>query len=163
MYFKINTERLVIRPISTTDAAFMLHLTNSKGWLQYIGDRKIYSLEDAQKYIEKIQSNSNFFYHILLLKNDETPIGIITFLKRDTEIYPDFGFAILPAFESKGYVFEASKTYLSELFKLREFDKIIAITLQTNQKSINLLERLGFQFTNIKQDDEQLAYYQFIT
>ena len=37
----LETERLNIRPLILQDAAFMLELLNSKGWIQFIGDRNV--------------------------------------------------------------------------------------------------------------------------
>jgi RimJ/RimL family protein N-acetyltransferase len=42
-----ETERLLLRPFNTDDAPFILELVNSPGWLQFIGDRNIHSIEDA--------------------------------------------------------------------------------------------------------------------
>jgi hypothetical protein len=47
----IETNRLVIRRMSTDDSAFMLELFNEPSWLRFIGDRGIRTIEDAQHYI----------------------------------------------------------------------------------------------------------------
>ena len=49
--FKLETERLIIRPISIIDAAFMLQLMNTKGWLGFIGDRNVKDRTAASNYI----------------------------------------------------------------------------------------------------------------
>lgn len=46
------TERLIIIPISKEDSSFMYELMNSPKWLKYIGDRKVHTVEDAEKHIE---------------------------------------------------------------------------------------------------------------
>lgn len=146
MYKEIETKRLLIRPIKITDSSFILHLLNSEGWLQFIGDRKVKSVLDAEKYIQSILENENFFYSVFELRESKQPVGIITFLYRDIQQFPDIGFAMLQKFYNKGYALEATKKYLEEIVNERKVNKIIAITLPDNLKSIRLIERLGFSY-----------------
>jgi hypothetical protein len=54
MYCELKTSRLNIRPINLVDSKFMLELVNTKGWLKYIGDRKVHNVTDAEQYIQRI-------------------------------------------------------------------------------------------------------------
>jgi [ribosomal protein S5]-alanine N-acetyltransferase len=155
MYRQIETERLLIRPINTSDKSFILNLLNTQGWLQFIGDRKVRDEIDAEKYIQRILDNKNFFYSVFELKNSKQPVGIITFLYRDNQQFPDIGFAMLPEFDKKGYAIEATKKYLEEILNEKKVNKIIAITLPDNSKSIRLLERLGLKYENEIQDNSK--------
>lgn len=157
----LETERLMIRPISTSDHDFILELTNTDGWLAFIGDRNIKNSCDAENYIQKILQNENYFYNVLMLKTSNQAIGIITFLKRDTQKHPDFGFALLPSFEKQGFAYEASKAYLDHLINANNNLKIIGITKPENTKSISLLTKLGFIFEANQINDlgETLAVY----
>jgi hypothetical protein len=47
----LQTERLYLRALNLEDAAFILELVNSPGWLKYIGYRNINTIEDAQNYL----------------------------------------------------------------------------------------------------------------
>lgn len=105
MYKKLSTRRLLIRPITREDGNFILELVNSNGWLKYIGDRNVRDVTDAEKYIQKILNNNKYFYNVIQLNDTGESVGIITFLYRDNQKYPDIGFAILPKFEKKGYAF----------------------------------------------------------
>lgn len=156
MYKQIETERLIIRPIKITDTSFILDLLNVEGWLQFIGDRNIKNLIDAEKYIQNILDNEKFFYSVFELKESNQPIGIVTFLYRDNQQFPDIGFAMLPEFESKGYAFEATKRYLEEILNEKQTNKVIAITLPSNSKSIKLIERLGLNFEDKFQDKSEI-------
>jgi [ribosomal protein S5]-alanine N-acetyltransferase len=160
MYKILETERLLIRPIAITDKGFILSLVNSEGWLKFIGDRNIKDEPDAEKYIQKILDNQRFFYSVFELKETNEPVGIVTFLHRDTYEFPDIGFAILPEFEKKGYAYEASKKYLDEIIGEEKLQKIIAITIPENEKSSRLLEKLGLRFEKtIKSDGDTLSLY----
>lgn len=158
MYRQIETERLLIRPIKTTDKSFILNLLNTKGWLQFIGDRKVKDDIDAEKYIEKILDNKNFFYSVFELRETKLPVGIITFLYRDNQQFPDIGFAMLPKFDKNGYAIEATKKYLEEIANEKQVDKVIAITLPDNSKSIRLIERLGLKYEYEIQDNSKILH-----
>ena len=47
----LETNRLLLRKFSVDDAPFMLRLVNEPSWIEYIGDRNVRTLEDAQKYL----------------------------------------------------------------------------------------------------------------
>lgn len=53
----IRTERLFIRQLSETDAAFIFELLNTERWIRYIGNRNIHSETDTLAYIRKINEN----------------------------------------------------------------------------------------------------------
>ncbi|PWT70429.1 MAG: GNAT family N-acetyltransferase [Bacteroidetes bacterium] len=161
MYKVFETERLRVRPINLQDASFILTLVNSEGWLKYIGDRNIKDIGDSEQYIQKILNNSKYFYNVFELKNSGIQIGIVTFLYRDDYQYPDIGFALLPEYEKNGYSFEASRTYLDNIFKNNLADKVLGITVPKNYSSIKLLQKLGLTFKEtIVKDKEQLSIFE---
>ena len=160
MYINIETERLTIRPINLKDAEFIIDLVNSDGWLKFIGDRNVSDKNDAEKYIQKILDNTHFYYNVFELKEPQKAIGLVTFIERENETFPDIGFALIPDFGNNGYTFEATKAYLEEIKKINKYDNIIAITIPENQKSINLLEKLGLRYGgDYKKGNETLSYF----
>lgn len=146
----LKTERLVLRPFNTSDTPFILQLLNSPGWLQFIGDRGIKDLNDAQNYLTNgpiaSYKQHGFGLYLVELKNDKTPIGMCGILKRDFLDDADIGFALLPEYEKKGYAFEAAKATLVHAIRNLGFNNLAAITSIGNSKSERLLEKLGFQF-----------------
>ena len=156
---KFHTERLSLIPLNVDDATFIFHLVNTKGWIQFIGDRNVKDTKSAIEYIQRILSNNRFFYNVFEIKETNTPIGIVTFLYRENYDSPDIGFAMLPQYAKKGFAHEATKNYLE---KLREnnIGKIIAITKPENENSSSLLIKLGLQFEkNFLENDEELDMY----
>ncbi|MGN6163711.1 MAG: GNAT family N-acetyltransferase [Flavisolibacter sp.] len=164
MQATIATNRLLLEPLSSNDKRFILELVNSKGWLAHIGDRKIYSLEHAATYIQKINGNPDITYWVVKLKENATSIGIVTFIKREYLKHHDIGFAFLPAFTNHGYAFEATKEVLSYISGNAEHSHILATTLPGNKDSIRLLEKLGLQLSKeIEVGDEKLHLYGMAT
>lgn len=160
MYIHLETERLRIRPIEVSDAVFMEQLVNSEGWLTFIGDKNISTTLDAENYIQKILGQPYFYYNVFELKTTNKSIGIVTLITRENQKYPDIGFALLPDFEKNGYAFEASKKYLEAIIKSNRHQKIIAITLPHNHKSINLLTKLGLNYeTEFEEKNERYCLF----
>lgn len=142
-----ETERLVIKQVSLEDSDFIFRLLNSPNWIEFIGDRGIETEEDARSYIQKSLIDSyekrGYGLYKMCLRENDVPIGICGFLKRDYLENVDIGFAVLPEYEGKGYTLEASKSML-EFGKLKlNMDTILAITTKENIKSRNLLQKIG--------------------
>ena len=146
----IVTERLVLREVNINDADFILDLLNSKGWLQFIGDRNVRSLPDAEKYIaDRIVKNyidHGLGLYLVELKTSGTAIGLCGLIKRDTLDDIDIGFAFLPEYNGFGYAFEAAISTLQFAFESLEINRLVAITTPDNINSIKLLEKIGMQF-----------------
>jgi [ribosomal protein S5]-alanine N-acetyltransferase len=145
MYLNIKTERLNIRPLQESDAPFILELLNTEGWKKNIGDRNIHKLADAEVYIKSIISADWRFYHVFEISESNEAIGLVTFLIRPEYEFPDIGYAILPAYEGKGYTYEASYAFLEKIIENKNCSSIIGICSPHNTASINLLKKLGLQ------------------
>ncbi len=144
----IETERLKLSLYTAADAAFLIELMNTKGWLQYIGDRNMHTQEDAIRYIQDrilqpFHENGYGMYKVSL-KEYGIPIGSCGLVQRRYLPYPDIGFAYLTEYCGKGYGYEAAKAILSQLCPYHSISKIGAITTPDNEPSQRLLKKLGF-------------------
>jgi len=163
---KFETERLILRPTSLDDAAFILELLNTPKWLQFIGDRKVYNLEDAAKYIsQKIlpqQEKLGFSNYTVIRKSDQAKMGSCGLYDREGLEGVDIGFAFLPAYEKMGYGYESALKIKEVGFDIFKIKKIKAITTKENIASQKLLEKLGLEFSkmiNLPDDEEELMLY----
>jgi [ribosomal protein S5]-alanine N-acetyltransferase len=138
--------RLSLDLLTSNDKHFILELLNTPGWLKFIGDRNIQTAEEAEAYIQRISENPNVTYWVVRLRNLETPIGVITLIKRDYLEGNDIGFAFLPGHAKSGFAFEATSTILDYLFAEGGLNFIHAITIPDNFDSIRLLDKCGFKF-----------------
>jgi len=162
----IETERLILKPTTVNDAKFILELVNTPKWLKYIGDRKIYTINESEKYIrEKIlpqYKKLGFSNYTLINKIDNVKIGSCGLYDRSALDGVDIGFAILPNYERQGYIHEAAKKIIEVGFNNFKLNKILAITIKENIASQNLLMKLGLEFIKIFQipdDNEELMLY----
>ncbi len=159
-----TSERLSLKPLTLSDAEFILALVNTTGWIRFIGDRKVNDIYEANAYIKKILSIPTIKYWVVRLKNAEIPVGIVTFIKRDYLLYHDIGFAFLPAYAKNGYAFEAASGLIAELVNEYQLRRLLATTITENLNSISLLNKLGFRFDKeIQVDGKSLLVYTLTT
>lgn len=156
----LETDRLRLRILQIEDYTFIKALVNTEGWITFIGDRKVITDEDSKNYIQKITDNKNITYWVVSLKENDIPVGLVTFIKRDYLEFPDLGFAFLPEQAKKGYAFEAASCIVEKLKSEGIHQNILATTIPENNKSIALLRKLGYQYKEeIFQDNEILHVY----
>lgn len=149
MQTSLTTTRLFLDILTPEDHEFIISLVNSRGWIEFIGDRNVHSKEDAMRYIAKILNSQNLWYWVVRIKEGNVPIGIISFLKREYLENFDIGFAFLPEFTGKGYAYEAAKEVLSVASANDNYYPILATTIPDNVNSIKLLTRLGLHFEKV--------------
>jgi RimJ/RimL family protein N-acetyltransferase len=149
----LETERLFLRGFNIGDAPFILALLNEPSFLRFIGDKKVRSLQDAEKYILNgpVASYERHGFGLCLveLKETHTPIGMCGLLKREELPDPDIGFAFLPDFWNKGFAYEAAAAVMKDARERLNLERILAITNQDNEASIKLLQKLGLQIERL--------------
>ena len=143
----IKTERLLIDEAIIQDAPFIYELLNSPTWIEFIGDRGITDIKNAERYIQEslIDNYKKNGYGLFKVVQNSTniPIGLCGFLKRDYLDSIDIGYALLPEYEGKGYAYEAAKQLLAYAHTNLKDQKILAITSPQNKRSQRLLDKLG--------------------
>ncbi|MBI3233105.1 MAG: GNAT family N-acetyltransferase [Bacteroidetes bacterium] len=162
MESQYKTPRLILNPLTQNDHEFVTELVNSPEWLKFISSGKSKTDEEVTEYIEKINNTPMCTQWAVRLKDSETPIGAISFKKRDILEYYDLGFAFLTRYGKQGYAFEAAKHILSEIEKSKNHTHVLAITLPENENSIRLIEKLGFSYKEeSEKNDEKVLVYSF--
>lgn len=162
----LETDRLILRQLSTADAAFILELVNEPSFIQNIGDRGVRTLEEARAYILRVAISSyeknGFGLYLVELKDSGQAIGMCGLIKRDGLEDVDIGYAFLPRFWLKGYAVEAAlavKDYARDALGLK---RLVAITDPANQGSIRVLEKIGLKYEKmirLSDDDIELKLF----
>lgn len=144
-----HTERLILRHLTSEDAGFMLDLLNQPSFHRFIGDRGVRTIEQARQYLVRgpISSYERHGYGLYLveLRRSSAAIGICGLVRRDTLEHADLGFALLPEYWSRGLAYEAAVAVLTLARDELEIDRLLAITSLDNERSIELLGKLGFE------------------
>lgn len=159
----IETDRLRLSLLEHSDAGFILELFNSDDFIHYIGDRNIRTIDDAKAYIDETLNTWYRPYQVGMFKvstqkrNEQTVknVGVCGLLKRNFLEAYDLGYALLPEFYGNGYAREASKAVIEYAENVLDQKQVWAFSDPANRKSIDLLEALGFRYTeqiNISSD-----------
>lgn len=164
MKYILETERLRLRELTLNDTAFIVELMNSAGWLHFIGDRNVKTDEQAISYLQngpmKSYEQNGFGLYLVEKKDGNTAIGMCGILKRIGLDTPDIGFALLPGFNGRGYAYEIAKATLEYAKDTLKISQIAAIVVYDNERSIHLLQKLGFTVVkNILFSEEELMLF----
>jgi ribosomal-protein-alanine N-acetyltransferase len=148
----LETERLLIRQFTLSDASFIFALVNQSSFVENIRDFGVKNLADAELYLTngplKSYATFGFGLNFVALK-DGTPIGMCGLIKRDTLPDVDIGFGFLSSHSSKGYATEAASAVLKHGFERFNLPKILAITNPNNHGSISVVTKLGFTYDGL--------------
>ena len=162
-----ETERLYLRRLNRDDAVFILDLLNQPSWLEYIGDKHVYNLNDAKKYIElapmTMYDRYGFGLFLVCAKETSVPMGLCGLIKRDNLEDADLGYAFLPDYWQQGYALEAVLSILAYAKDTHHLTRVLALSKSTNSASKKLLKKVGFKFDRdlkLLEDEENLQIYQ---
>lgn len=163
----LETDRLVLRRLTSEDASFILELLNDPSWIENIGDKGVRTLEDARRYIEEgpnvMYERFGFCLYLAELKEEGTPIGLCGLIKRDLLEDVDIGFAFLPRYWSKGYAYESAAAVMEYGRSVLNLKKIVAITALENESSAKVLGKIGLKFHKViafSNDSDQVKLFQ---
>lgn len=122
-------------------------MLNTPAWLEYIGDKNVRTLENAENYLVngpiKSYKENGFGLWLILLKDNSVPIGMCGLVNRESLDDIDIGFAFLPEYSKLGYGYEIAYATINYANHVLRIDKVVAITDSNNIPSIILLNKNG--------------------
>lgn len=150
----IETERLVMRPLTVDDAPFYLQLVNEPSFIENIGDKGVRTLDEARNAIVTgpmaMQQGLGYSLMLVLQKSDGAAIGMCGLIKRDILPDTDIGYAYLPAYWGRGYAYEAAAAVVSFARDAIGLKRLLGIVAPHNTASNQLLKKLGLGFVELK-------------
>ena len=166
MSYTLLTQRLRLRPLEETDAAFILELLNDPDFIRQVGDRGVHDLDSAREYLRKgpLASYAEHGHGLLMVETraDADPVGLCGLVRRAGLDHPDLGYALLPVARGCGYASEAGAAVLAHAREVLGHERVLAIVNPDNLRSIAVLERLGFGVEgtiNLSDDARPLGLY----
>ncbi len=144
----LYTERLILRPFVHTDAADLLEYLQTPTVHCFVS-MKLRDMEAAQAAIQKRASEE--FYCALALKEGGKVIGEIFGAPEASD--PEQGeqdtfspcWMLNPAYQGKGYMYEAAKAYYDYLFTSCDIRRIYTYTEVNNLPCQALCQKLGMR------------------
>lgn len=150
IYFPIITNRLIIRPIRLDDSDLIFNYRSDRLVNQYQGwiPKSIDDMRDfiTNKVSHVINSHDTWFQLVIIEKDNDIIIGDIGihFLSTDN-FQVEIGCTLDKKHHNKGYATEALALTIDFLFNRLNKRRIVASIDPRNDKSIRLVERLGFR------------------
>jgi ribosomal-protein-alanine N-acetyltransferase len=147
-YPEIQTERLLLSRITSTDAEDLFKLRSDPQIMKYIDRPIAVQIEDAQALIDKfsdaLASNEGISWGIRL-KEDPRLIGTIGFWRIDKVNYrAEIGYLLDSKLQGQGYMKEAIQRVVEFGFNDMNLHSIEANVNTANDRSKGILERCGF-------------------
>ncbi|REE07934.1 RimJ/RimL family protein N-acetyltransferase [Winogradskyella pacifica] len=148
----IETERLILRPITEQDVHDFFELDSNPNVHVYLGNTPVKTLEESEVMIANIlkQYETNHIGRLALIeKNTNAFIGwsglkYETILRKEFNYY-DIGYRLKEQFWGKGYATEAALASLDYGFKDLKLEKIGAAADVNHIASNTILRKIGMQ------------------
>lgn len=156
--FSLSVNTYDLRQLTLNDTQEILFLRSDERVLEHIDIEKAETLEDAKKFIEKINSGDDgWAFWGITEKNGSKVIGTICLWNIEAaESKADIGFVLHPDYWGKGVMQEVVPAVINFGFQKMKLKCIIGEAMPKNVKSIKLMEKFGFTYK--KEADEYSVY-----
>ena len=148
---RIETERLLLRPLRDADAPRLVKLANHPRIAHMLGSMPHpYSLSDAEDFLDSVHDlpDDAAQFAITLKKAGDQLIGSIGYgpAIRDRKLSGDidFGYWLGLDYWGKGFAGEAASAVITHAFEVNTIDQIDTDYLTTNPASGRILTNVGF-------------------
>ena len=159
--------RLLIRHFTLADLPFIVALLNDPAFIANIGDRGVRTLADAEAYLQNgpiaSYTQHGFGLNLVIQKSSGKSIGMCGLIRRASLPDVDIGYAFLPAYTGQGYAREAARLIMQIARQRHDLDRLLAIVNPDNNRSIRLLQKLGFDFvrpTRLQPEAEPISLFE---
>ncbi|WP_105172206.1 GNAT family N-acetyltransferase [Pseudoalteromonas sp. T1lg24] len=157
---ELETERLLLRSLSSDDWQFFKHLHQLPDVMRFISDMPTLDVI-KQRFDERCiswQKQSNDWLTLTMFnKNTMTPIGVTGFLSQwQPYQQAELGFMLDPEFQGLGYAKESTRRVTAFAFDECDYHKVTATVTQGNDASSRLLTALGFKLEGVIRDNYKI-------
>jgi ribosomal-protein-alanine N-acetyltransferase len=140
----MRTARLQLRPLLGTDAVGLLSIYSQPEVTRYYELDTMTELAQAQRILDFFLQHHDRF--ALIEPNSQQMIGTCgLFFWDQTTNMASFGYDLAQPYWGRGLMHEATTAVLAYGFAIKQLNRINALTAKENQRSIRLLQLLGFQ------------------
>lgn len=159
--FRIETDRLIIRPFTEDDIEPSYQLNLDEEVSRYTGDGGVVSRQEIERRIKEnvMGDYAKYGYGRLAVewKENSECIGFTGLKYLDDMDEVDLGYRFKRAYWGKGIATETGKICLEYGFNMLGLKRIIALVLPENVGSVRVLEKLHFEFEKEVMEDGLLA------
>lgn len=154
-----QTKRLLLRKLSKNDAQQVFNIRSNPIVEKHLSRPLADTIEDAYEHIEKIKQlerKGECIYWVISC-NDQYLGSVTLWNFNDEKTEADIGYELFPIHQGYGYVTEAVTSIIEYATQHLQLQKIIAVTIEKNTKSIRLLEKFNFNL-DVRNPDGSIEY-----
>ncbi|MBK8627217.1 MAG: GNAT family N-acetyltransferase [Saprospiraceae bacterium] len=152
---EFQTDRLIFRPLTLSDAKDMFKLDSDPVVMKYLGNRPLSSIDEVTLYLKNIvkQYETNGIARWAAIEKYSGELmgwAGIKFIAEETNGYKDFydiGYRFRPEFWGKGYATEATMAWIEYAKNHLNINTLYASAHTENLASQNVLKKCGFILT----------------
>jgi ribosomal-protein-alanine N-acetyltransferase len=152
----LETERLILRQLTHEDVDFVFRHFSDSAVTQYLMDEPpVTEYAQAQEIIQFYSESAGKTHNrwVMIRKSDHQPIGTCGYHKWARRYFrAEIGYDLGPGFWGQGYMTEALRAVISNGFERMGLNRIEALVYVENDRSIRLLQRLGFKQEGMLRD-----------
>ncbi len=147
---KLETERLLLRPFLEGDGEDVLEYLREPA-VSCFAEMKLSSLEEAREEMKRRAGETEYYFAIVLKETGKVIGEIFSGPERDVNDISGVAdtyspcWMLNPAYQGKGYMYEAAKAYFDYLFREKPARRIYTYVEDTNIPSRRLCEKLGMR------------------
>ena len=153
-----TTERLVLRHFEPRDAMFLFALNSNPDVIRYTGDVPFINMSAAKNFVHDYDHYDQCGYGrwAVELKDGNRFIGFCGLRNDDKTGEVDLGFRFFADCWSRGFATEAGTAAIRLGFEAFGLESIISRCQRENRPSIRVLQKLGMQFCEVREEAGRL-------
>ena len=155
----LETERLQLREMASNEADSLFDLDSDPEVMKYIVGERYGSVDEVREMIKRNvfgdYEKYGFGRMAITLKGADRLIGFTGLKYNDDFEEVDIGYRLLKEYWGKGIATEASRPFMDYGFKELKLKRIVALAIEENVGSINVMKKLGMHFEKYMQVEGQ--------
>jgi ribosomal-protein-alanine N-acetyltransferase len=165
----LETERLILRELISSDDLGMFELDSDPEVHRFVGNKPVKHLEESRQMIENIRQQyieNGIGRWAVILKETNEFIGWsgIKLIKESVNNHQNFyeiGYRFIQKHWGKGYATEAGLAFVDFAFLEMKVENLYAYADSGNKNSRKVLEKLGMHYVNsFEYDGEEEVWYE---
>lgn len=149
LFHKLEGKDIYFKALNTKDVNEIHQYASDEEVSRFIGWRLMNTIDETRNHIEEMlkrESAGTHLYASVVLKATEVIIGTAMIFGFDKEAnHAEIGYVFNKAYWGKGYCTEATNLMSNFAFEVLELHKLHARVVDTNNGSIRVLEKNGFE------------------
>lgn len=144
----LETNRLLLRELTSDDAEDFYRLNLNPNVIRYTGNSSFKSIEEAREFLENYKDYqvNGYGRWAVILKDSNQFVGWCGLKLGEMENETDIGFRFFEEEWNKGYATESANACLHYGFEKLNLKRIIGRAMKENKASIKVLQKIGLEY-----------------